>query len=629
MLDPQSHKQAANTESANTRRFALTAPGAAPAKPAKPRKSRLSSLHHMNESYEVITTPEGIRQACETLQQADAIGTDCETTALDPHDGELRLLQLAIPQQTYIFDHRKIRDPEAYRPLKEILEEPRRRTISHNSKFEQKWLKFVLGIEPATVFCSQLAHTILDFGASHNLESTTKRYLDIELDKTLQNSNWAAGEISEEQLRYAARDAQVLIPLREKLIPLLIQNDLVRVAQLEFEAIACIAQVELDGVFIDKDMWSNHLTIIEHQHEIISRELQIMLADGSPQHTLFGQTDINLNSHPQILDALKMMGVPLDGATREAVLLPLKNDFPVVAKLLDYRELEKQRSGYGATWLSAIKASTGRVHPDFTQIGAPTGRMSCSDPNVQQVPTTKEYRSCFRAPEGRSLVLTDYSQIELRILASFSKDKGFLQAFRSGADLHRTTAASIFNVPLDEVQKHQRDFAKRLNFGVVYGIGAQRLSNMTGLELSEAEALLNKYFATYRQLDEHLRETAQAAVDNRSCRTASGRLIRYKYDPQDRQQVSSVRRQGRNAPIQGTGADILKRSLRLVYDGLRGTSAKIVNIIHDEIVVECDLDEADQISQIVSARMTKAAEEYITDIPMLAEPKVCQEWVKD
>ncbi len=152
---------------------------------------------------------------------------------------------------------------------------------------------------------------------------------------------------------------------------------------------------------------------------------------------------------------------------------------------------------------------------------------------------------------------------------------------------------------------------------------------MTGLDLSEAEALLNKYFATYRQLDEHLRETAQAAVDNRSCRTASGRLVRYKYDPQDRQQVSSVRRQGRNAPIQGTGADILKRSLRLLHDGLRGTSAQIVNIIHDEIVVECDQQDAPTISEIVAAKMTQAATEYIADVPMLAEPAISKEWVKE
>lgn len=168
-----------------------------------------------------------------------------------------------------------------------------------------------------------------------------------------------------------------------------------------------------------------------------------------------------------------------------------------------------------------------------------------------------------------------------------------------------------------------------MNFGVVYGIGALRLANMTGLPVTEAEEMLTKYFATYRVLDQYLRETAQAAVANRSCRTMSGRLVRYSFDPSDRQAVSSVKRRGRNARIQGTGSDIFKRSLRLVFEGLRGTSAKIVNIIHDEIVIECDFDDGDTISEIVSTRMAQAATEDITDIPMLAEPKVCQEWVKD
>jgi len=627
MPETHPHKSAANTKSSTARRFTLRPPGETP-KPTIRKNSRAAAVQTMSENYLVVTDHETLHLACDQLRQAEAIGADCETTELDPHDGDLRLLQLSVPNQTFIFDFHKLPpNPDTYRPVKLLLEDTRRKVISHNSKFEQKWLKHKLGIELQTIFDTQLAGTLIDYSVSHNLENTAKKYLNLTLDKSLQTSNWQ-GELSEEQLQYAARDAQVLIPLREAMIPHLVQNGLVRVAQLEFEAVAVLADIELNGIFIDREMWASHLALVLHQHEIISRELQQILAAGARQTTLFGETDINLNSHPQILSALKQMGVPLESATRENVLLPLKDEYPVVAKLLDYRGVEKNVSGYGQNWLDSIKISTDRVHPDFTQIGAPTGRTSCSNPNVQQVPTTKEYRQCFRAPAGRSLVITDYSQIELRILAQLSQDPGLLHAFRSGADLHRMTASHVFNVPPDQVAKEQRDFAKRLNFGVVYGIGAQRLSNMTGTPLEEAEATLTKYFATYRQLDEHLRAAAQDAVNNRSCRTMSGRLVRYNFDPSDRQAVSSVRRQGRNAPIQGTGADIFKRSLRLVYDALRGTSAQIVNIIHDEIVVECGQDDAQAISEIVSAKMTEAATEYITDVPMLAEPAICKEWVK-
>jgi DNA polymerase-1 len=226
------------------------------------------------------------------------------------------------------------------------------------------------------------------------------------------------------------------------------------------------------------------------------------------------------------------------------------------------------------------------------------------------------------------LIIADYSQIELRILAEFSNDAGFMQAFNSGADLHRVTAAQVFNVPLEQVSKEQRDFAKRLNFGVVYGIGAQRFSLMTGLSVPEAENVLRKYFATYRGLDSYLREAANRAVRDREARTASGRLVRFRYDENDRQQISMTQRNGKNTPIQGTSADILKRALRLLKDDLADTSAQIVNIIHDEIVVEADADEAEDVAARVERLMCAAGEEYLQTVPVKVETQIADEWVK-
>ena len=354
-----------------------------------------------------------------------------------------------------------------------------------------------------------------------------------------------------------------------------------------------------------------------------------MLAAGAPQGTLFGHTQINLDAHPQILTALKRLNVPIDKSTKNNLLLPLANQFPIVAKLLKYRPLSKALTSYGESWFTAINPFTQRVHPDFNQIGAPTGRFSCTDPNIQQVPHTDGYRRCFRAPEGRKFCIVDYSQIELRILAEFSQDPAFLAAFRSGADLHKTTASQVFNISIDQVSPEQRDFAKRLNFGVVYGIGAPRFANMTGMSLSEAEATLRRYFQTYRLLDNYLRDAATQALQDRQIRTASGRLVRYRFDPNNKEQVSSTRRKARNAPIQGTGSDIFKRALRLVGQELKGTSAQIVNIIHDEIVVEVDACEAEEIGRRVSLRMVQAGEEYLTSVPLKAEPQITSEWIKD
>jgi DNA polymerase I-like protein with 3'-5' exonuclease and polymerase domains len=186
----------------------------------------------------------------------------------------------------------------------------------------------------------------------------------------------------------------------------------------------------------------------------------------------------------------------------------------------------------------------------------------------------------------------------------------------------------VFSVSVENVTKEQRDFAKRLNFGVIYGIGAKRFARMTGVSLATAEETLRKYFATYRGLDEYLGEAANRAVRERCARTASGRLIRFRFDPHDRQAVSDIRRRGRNSPIQGTSADILKRALRLLHDNLRGTTAQIVNIIHDEIVVECDQTAAPEIADRVCAQMVAAGQEYLHKVPVVADPKIADEWVK-
>ena len=385
------------------------------------------------------------------------------------------------------------------------------------------------------------------------------------------------------------------------------------------------------GFFMDKTRWLEQLSVVEEKRAEVANELQEMLGEGVAQASLFGppRANINLDSQQQVTEAMNRLGIPLPDSTRNWKLQPLAAEYPVVAKLLEYRTMQKALTSYGENMIEFINPRTGRLHADFRQIGAPTGRFACTNPNIQQVPHAVEYRRCFMGhPTGRTLVIADYSQIELRILAEFSGDQAFMDAFRSGADLHRVTAAQVFNVASDQVTRDQRDFAKRLNFGVVYGIGAQRFSMMTGLGVTEAENVLRRYFATYRGLDAYLRESANRAVNDKEARTGSGRLVRFNYDPADRQQVSMTQRNGKNAPIQGTSADILKRSLRLLSDELRDTSASIVNIIHDEIVVEVDADEAPAVAQTVERVMCAAGEEYLTTVPVKVESQIACEWTK-
>jgi DNA polymerase I-like protein with 3'-5' exonuclease and polymerase domains len=596
----------------------------------------------MNTRFQLVTTEEQLRQAVATISAHQAIGLDTETTELDPYYGRLRLLQLATPQGVHIVDldafrnasHAEPAQLPALAPLRDLLAAHRPVKIAHNAKFDAKFIKHTLGVDLGGIFDTLLASQLLgagDIEERHGLNAVTTRYLNEAVDKTERLSNWDLA-LSEAQLEYAARDAAVLLPLREKLIERLRADSLIDCARLEFDCVMPVADMELAGFYMHKDRWLDQLTLVEQRREILAEELQTVLALESSQGTLFGgpqRDDINLDSSQQLTQALERLGIPVPDSTRNWKLQPLAAEYPVIATLLEYRTVQKALTSYGQNMIELINPTTGRLHADFRQIGAPTGRFSCTNPNIQQVPHAVEYRRCFSGyPAGRKLIIADYSQIELRILAEFSGDRAFIGAFNSGADLHRVTAGEVFGVTVDQVTREQRDFAKRLNFGVVYGIGAQRFSIMTGLGVPEAENVLRKYFATYRQLDTYLNEAANRAVSERQARTASGRLVRFRYDERDRQQISMTKRNGKNTPIQGTSADILKRALRLLKDELRGSNAQIVNIIHDEIVVEADADEAPAVAEKVERAMVQAGEQYVKTVPVKVETEIADEWVK-
>src|SRR5262245_48916403 len=596
----------------------------------------------MTTNYRVIRTAEQLHQAIDSLSKQTAIGLDTETTDLDPHTSRLRLIQLADHDTVAIIDldafanntNGSLATLGDLAPLRRLLESPRPIKIAHNAKFDAKFIKHNLGVDIVGLFDTLLASQLVgagDIEERHGLETVASRYLNESVDKSERLSNWNF-ELSEAQLEYAARDAAVLLPLREKLIERLKSESLVKVAQLEFECVMTVVDIELAGFYMHKDRWLEQLHIVEKRRAALADQLQEVLAEESSQGSLFGgpqRDEINLDSHQQLTQALNRLGIPVPDSTRNWKLQPLAAQYPVIETLLEYRTVQKALTSYGENMIELINPVTKRLHADFRQIGAPTGRFACTNPNIQQVPHALEYRRCFSGyPDGRKLVIADYSQIELRILAEFSGDQGFVEAFNSGADLHRVTAAQVFNASLDQVTKEQRDFAKRLNFGVVYGIGAQRFAMMTGLTVPEAENVLRRYFATYRGLDNYLREAANAAVRDRQARTASGRLVRFRYDENDRQQVSMTQRNGKNTPIQGTSADILKRALRLLRDELRGTSAMIVNIIHDEIVVETDADEAEETAKKLERVMCAAGEEYLKTVPVKVETEIAEEWIK-
>jgi len=585
--------------------------------------------------FQYVTEGDAVARAVEDLRREGTLGFDTETTELDPYKGRLRLVQLSTGRSTYVFDVHKLgedsRNNAQLTPLRELLEDASIKKVAHNAKFDLKWVRHHLGCETNGVFDTFLASVLIAAGDSdrrHSLADVAKFFTDVELDKSEQVSDWNAPELSQSQLGYAARDAQVMLSLHEQMADRLAADGLTRVAELEFDCLMPIADMELNGIFLDAERWRKRLWKVKAIQAVVANELQEMLSAGVAQASLFGRPEINLDSQQQVTDALINLGVPMPNSTRAWELQPLVEKYPVVGKLLDYRAAQKSMTSFGENTLEFVEPATGRVHADFRQIGAPTGRFSCSNPNLQQIPHEAAYRRCFRAPEGRKLVIADYSQIELRILADFSGDDNFIKAFESGQDFHAMTASQVFNTPIDQVSGDQRSFAKRLNFGIVYGVGASRFGLMTGLSQSDAEDTMRKYFGTYRKLDEYLRNSGRSVVDDRVARTASGRLLRIRYDEGDRASMGAARRYGVNMPIQGTSADILKRCLRLLHDSLRGTSGKLVNIVHDEVMVECDASEADAIATKLDAAMVEAGRDFVSSVPIKTDVHIADEWSK-
>ncbi len=591
----------------------------------------------MEVYFQIVTDAEGLKNAVAELRRSEFLGFDTETTELDPYRGELRLVQFSDGRNTQVIDLRHFsgnggpRGNPDLQPLCDLLEDKSVTKIAHNAKFDAKWVRHHLGCELNGVFDSFLASQLIAAGDTdrrHSLADVAQFFTGIELDKSMQVSDWSANELSHSQVEYAARDAAIMRQVRDQVVERLKKDELENVASLEFECLMPISQMELNGVHLDVGRWREQLEKVKIAQAKAADELQEMLSAGVAQASLFGRAEINLDSQQQVTDALLNLGVPVPASTRGWQLQPLATEFPVVGKLLEYRGVAKSLTSFGENILEYIEPQTGRIHADFRQIGAPTGRFSCSNPNLQQIPHDREYRRCFTAEPGNKLVIADYSQIELRILAEFSGDEKFIEAFVSGQDFHASAASQVFGVRREEVTDEQRSFAKRLNFGIVYGIGASRFGMMTGLSQTDAENTMRKYFGTFRKLDEYLRNQARHILTERKVRTASGRMLLLRFDENDRQQTASAKRYGINMPIQGTSADILKRSLRMLHDSIRGTSAKLVNIVHDEVIVECSAAEAESTAALLEDAMCAAGEEFVKKVPVKVDAHIADEWAK-
>jgi DNA polymerase I len=451
---------------------------------------------------------------------------------------------------------------------------------------------------------------------SHKLEDVLHREVGIKLDKEHQASDWS-GDLPQEMLEYAAKDAEVLLPLAGTLEPKIEDASLQKAVEIEHRMLPAIVWMSGAGVPFDAEGWRKHLDTKETELE----PLKAILDDLAPDHPEGKKW--NWNSPQQVIEAFRLLKVKLSDTKEETLS---RHSHPLAKALLDYRKTNKLVSTYGRKLLE--KVEDGRIYASWWQIGAGTGRMACSSPNLQNLPP--EVRRYVKAPEGRMLVVADYSQIELRIAAKISGEERMLEAFAKGEDIHTITARSLTG--REEVTKQERKLAKAVNFGLLYGMGSRGFRNYArasyGVEMTQREAdhYWQGFFETYPDLRFwHDREYQQLKKHgNTETRTLSGR----------RRKGITKLTERLNSPVQGTGADGLKLALTLLYER-RGECPGAVTIlaVHDEIVVECDEDQILQAETWLKEAMVEGMDDVLNSpevkgppIPVEVEVETTKTW---
>ena len=456
----------------------------------------------------------------------------------------------------------------------------------------------------------------------HGLKDVVQRELGIELDKKLQKADWG-GETTLQMLEYAAKDSQVLLPLANALEAKVQEDDLDQILALERMVAPAMIWMAAVGVPIDEEGWNGY----QRRAKAEVAEAQERLGELAPEHPEGGSW--NWNSWQQILRAFELLGHWLPDTTKETLS---ECDHPLAEALLEYRNAKKRLDVCGQ-WLT--RAHEGRVYASWRQVGAETGRMSCSEPNLQNLHKEDVMRRFVRAAEGRVLIKADYSQMELRILAQLSGDPAMIGAFEKGEDLHKATAAKMYGILEEEVTDKQRSSAKAISFGIVYGMTPIGLAARLGVEQEAAAELIEQYFVAYPEVKEYLEGNAARAIRTGVLRTPTGRVRRFGgASAVSRRERNEVRRQAKNFPIQGCCADGLKLALTLLWERREECPGTIpILAVHDEIVVECDEDKAEEAQAWLKAAMVEGMERALNEpddegpgVQVKVEIKIGKSW---
>lgn len=524
--------------------------------------------------------------------------------------------------------------------LKDLFADSATLKIAHNLKFDMQVLaQHGLAVTPYDD--TMLLSFVLGAGAhGHGLDELALRHFEHKMVSFDDVTGTGRHRITFDRVPldkatdYAAEDADYALRLWLHLKPLIAQYHVTRVYErIERPLIPVVAAMERDGVLIDPE-------VLRGQSAALARR---MLALETDIHRLAGHP-FNLASPKQLGEVLfTEMGIAAGGkgkagaySTAIDVLEPLADSHEIIAKLLDWRGLAKLKSTYADALPEQIDAKTGRVHTSFSLVGAATGRLASTDPNLQNIPIRTEdgraIRRAFIAPEGHELLSVDYSQIELRLAACAAGITALIQAFQDGVDIHALTASQVFGIPLQDMTPDKRRMAKAVNFGIIYGISGFGLAKQLGTSAAEASQFIRQYLDKFHELRDWMEATKTFAHAHGYVETLFGRRIHIAgINEKIAARRSGAERQAINAPLQGTAADIMKRAMIRMPDALReaGLRAKLLLQVHDELVFEVPTPELDATAALVKRVMQDAPSPVVTlPVPLIAEAGHAKNWAE-
>ena len=602
------------------------------------RKTAKTTSHF----YQSVDSGMAMKLFIQNLMKQTSVCFDTETTGLNPITAELVGIAFSweVGKGFYVpFPQDKNEAQELIELFRPFFEAEHIEKIGQNLKYDIKVLaKYNIDVK-GNLFDTMLAHYLINPDMRHNMDVLAETYLNYtpisitELIGKKGKNQLSMREVELDKLtEYAVEDADITLQLKEHFQKELGEANTQKLFdEIEIPLLRVLADMELEGINLDKDFLNSLSDALNN--DIKTLETKIYEAAGE---------EFNIASPKQLgeilFDKMKLVDKPKKTktgqySTAEDVLRYLAKDHEIIQNILDYRGLAKLKSTYVDALPTQVEPTTGRVHTDYMQTVAATGRLSSNNPNLQNIPIRTErgrqVRKAF-VPRNKdyTLLAADYSQIELRIIAALSKEENMITAFKNGEDIHASTAANVFNVPLNEVTREQRGNAKTVNFGIIYGVSAFGLSNQTDLNRTEAKELIETYYETYPKLKQYISDQVHFARENGYVQTVLGRR-RYLKDINSRNAVvrGAAERNAVNAPIQGSAADIIKIAMIHIHQKLKegNYKTKMLLQVHDELVFDVYKTELEIIKTLVKTEMESA---FKLEVPLDVDLDIGDNWLE-